>query len=468
MLQRKDYKPFVCKHLRGWQELNIIPAMKRICFVLVLTSAMKRNFPLLVLALCLGVVSPHAVGVEAQTQSQAKTRESSDHLKLVPHVIHLANGKTFSLNLPEGLDISIAAQGLKRVRFMAKSPDGRIFVTDMYNRADNSRGTVYILDGFDAKSGKFARVIPYLQHLRNPNSVAFYTDPAGQAWIYVPLTDKLERFRFRLGEESPTAHPEVLATYPDYGLNYKYGGWHLTRTVAFGEKENQGNLYISVGSSCNACEEKEEVRASLTVMSPDGKNARFLARGLRNAVGLRVVGGTLYATNMGADHLGDDAPDDTLFTFNSTAPSGNNAANYGWPYCYFKDGRIFPDPTLSAPEKVDCSKIPKPFATFSAHSSPLGLEYFDSTAHEAALRNYLLVALHGSSKRRLKRGYRVVRLTAHSAPQDFITGFLQNGVLYGRPCDILRVGPDSFLLTDDYSGVIYYVHPKISEPGRDR
>jgi glucose/arabinose dehydrogenase len=211
------------------------------------------------------------------------------------------------LNLPEGLDISIAAQGLKRVRFMAKSPDGRIFVTDMYNRADNSRGTIYILDGFDAQSGKFARVIPYLQHLRNPNSVAFYTDPAGQAWLYVPLTDKLERFRFRLGEESPTAQPEVLTTYPDYGLNYKYGGWHLTRTVAFGEKENQGNLYISVGSSCNACEEKEEVRASLTVMSPEGKNAKFLARGLRNAVGLRVVGGTLYATNMGADHLGDDA-----------------------------------------------------------------------------------------------------------------------------------------------------------------
>ncbi|HJX83605.1 MAG TPA: glucose/sorbosone dehydrogenase [Candidatus Angelobacter sp.] len=425
--------------------------MKRTCFALIFTLALASGF-------------------EAQSGRAPVSRpESPDHLKLVPHIIHLADGKTFSLNLPEGLDISIAAQGLKRVRFMAKSPDGRIFVTDMYNRTDNSRGTIYILDGFDAQSGKFARVIPYLQHLRNPNSVAFYTDPSGQAWLYVPLTDKLERFRFRLGEESPTAQPEVLTTYPDYGLNYKYGGWHLTRTVAFGEKENQGNLYISVGSSCNACEEKEEVRASLAVMSPEGKNARFLARGLRNAVGLRMVGGTLYATNMGADHLGDDAPDDTLFTFNSTAPSGNNAANYGWPYCYFKDGKVFPDPTLSsAPKAVDCSKTPQPFATFAAHSSPLGLEYFDSTAREAALRNYFLVALHGSSKRRLKRGYRVVRLTAHSRPQDFITGFLQNGVLYGRPCDILRVAPDSFLLTDDYSGVIYYVRPKISEPGRER
>jgi hypothetical protein len=74
-------------------------------------------------------------------------------LKLSPHTITLANGKTFSLNIPEGFDISIAAEGLKRVRFMAKAPDGRLFVTDMYNRADNSRGMVYILDGFDPKTG---------------------------------------------------------------------------------------------------------------------------------------------------------------------------------------------------------------------------------------------------------------------------------------------------------------------------
>jgi len=63
--------------------------------------------------------------------------------KLVPHQISLANGKSFALNLPEGYEISIAAQGLKRVRFMALSPDRRIFVTDMYNRTDNSRGVVY-------------------------------------------------------------------------------------------------------------------------------------------------------------------------------------------------------------------------------------------------------------------------------------------------------------------------------------
>ncbi|HEX6650975.1 MAG TPA: hypothetical protein VF075_15595 [Pyrinomonadaceae bacterium] len=66
--------------------------------------------------------------------------------KLTPHHISLANGKSFDLNLPDGYEISVAVQGLKRVRFIALSPDKRIFVTDMYNKTDNSRGVVYILD----------------------------------------------------------------------------------------------------------------------------------------------------------------------------------------------------------------------------------------------------------------------------------------------------------------------------------
>jgi glucose/arabinose dehydrogenase len=339
---------------------------------------------------------------------------------------------------------------------MAKSPEGRIFVTDMYNRSDNRRGVVYVLDGFDTRTGRFAQVIPYMQHLRNPNSVAFYTDPAGQHWFYLALTDKLERFRYRAGEQAPGSQPEVLATYPDYGLNYKYGGWHLTRTVAFGEKQNQGKLFVTVGSSCNACEEKEEIRATLSVMDPDGRNAHIIGRNLRNSVGIRAVGSALYGTNMGADHLGDNAPDDTMFKL-LEGPAAE-ARYYGWPYCYFKGGQVFDDPRFAAStSKVKCSQVPGPYTTFAAHSSPLGLEYFDANTPAATLKDSFLVALHGSSHKRLKRGYKVVRIQGQRQ-QDFITGFLQNGVIYGRPCDILNMGNGSFLLTDDYSGVIYYIH----------
>jgi len=36
----------------------------------------------------------------------------------------------------------------------------------MYDRTDNTRGAVYILDGWDPARHTFARAIPYLQRLR--------------------------------------------------------------------------------------------------------------------------------------------------------------------------------------------------------------------------------------------------------------------------------------------------------------
>ena len=380
--------------------------------------------------------------------------------RLVPQRIALANGKSFELNIPEGFSISVAAQGLKRVRFMAQSPDNRIFVTDMYNLTDNSKGTVYILDAFDPATKTFAKVTPYLKSLRNPNSIAFYKDEKGVDWFYLALTDRLLRYKYTAGEESPTAKPETLATFPDYGLSYKYGGWHLTRTVAIG---GNGKIYVAVGSSCNACEEKEDVRASVLEMDANGKNQKRFAHGLRNAVGLRWIrtrngNAGLFATNMGSDHLGDHKPADTMYQLSS-------GANYGWPYCYQSGASRLPDPKFNrGGKKLNCRNGLQAYAAFDAHSSPLGLEYFNE-GHGEDLRDSFLVGLHGSTKKNLKRGYRVVQVPGSAgkspaAPLDFINGFLQAGKVYGRPVDILIVGPNAFLLTDDYAGVVYYVAKK--------
>jgi glucose/arabinose dehydrogenase len=381
-------------------------------------------------------------------------------LKLAPQRIALSNGKSYSLNVPEGYEIGVAAEGLKRVRFLAKAPDGRLFVTDMHSLADNKQGRIYVLDGFDAKTGKFAKVAPYLENLHNPNSVAFYKDASGQEWLYLALTEKLERFKFKAGDVKPS-EPEVLATYPAYGLSYKYGGWHLTRTIVFGEGANKDKLYVSVGSSCNACEEKEEIRATVSEMDADGKNARIIAGGLRNAVGLKIAEGKLFATNMGADHLGNDAPDDTMFALADETVAAPEEKNYGWPYCYFEAGKVKDDPKFTgSAQKTDCGKVPGVFAAFAAHGSPLGLEYFDSSMADADLKEHFLVALHGASKKVINRGYKVVRVAKDGTQADFITGFLKNGVVHGRPCDIFRLGPDSFLVTDDHAGVIYFLRRK--------
>jgi glucose/arabinose dehydrogenase len=333
----------------------------------------------------------------------------------------------------------------------------------MYNLTDNKRGVVYVLDEFDQASGTFKKVTQYLQGLRNPNSIAFYRDPQGVDWFYLALTDRMLRYQYSAGENTPSAKPEVLTTFPDYGLSYKYGGWHLTRTIAIG---GNGKIYVSVGSSCNACEETEEVRASILEMDPDGKNLRRFARGLRNAVGLRWIQDRLYATNMGSDHLGDHKPADTMYAV-------KGGMNYGWPYCYQSGVARLEDPKFNrGGKKKRCGDVPLAFAAFDAHSSPLGFEFFDSldmgpvpkTGYGGALRDSFLVALHGSTKKSLNRGYRVVRLREDhkpaDRPEDFISGFLAAGKVNGRPVDVLSFGIDGFLLTDDSAGVVYYVYEK--------
>lgn len=371
--------------------------------------------------------------------------------RLTPHPITLANGKSFTLNLPDNYDIAVAAQGLKRVRFMTLSPDNRLFVTDMYNLTDNHRGVVYILDDFDRTTRRFKKVTKYMSGLHNPNSVAFYTDRSGTNWFYLALTDRLVRYRYEAGKDAPSGEPQVLATFPAYGLSYKYGGWHLTRTVIVGGNDK---IYVAVGSSCNACEEKEEVRATIVEMNPDGTNQRYYARGLRNAVGLRWINGKLYATNMGSDHLGDNRPADTFYAI-------EGGKHYGWPYCFQAGPKIYPDPKFNATgTKFDCTAVPQALTPFPAHSSPLGLEYFDSN-NSTDLAGSFLVALHGSTKKLLRRGYKVVRISQNGSSTDFITGFF-DGVIYGRPADVFSFGKDAFLVTDDYSGVVYYVYPRKS------
>lgn len=435
------------------------------------------------------------------------------------HTLTYAPGKQITLTLPDSFDIKIAATGLRRVRFFANSPDHRIFVTGMHDLGDNRLGSVFILGGWDQQSHRFTQITHYLDHLRNPNNLAFWTDPATREnWLYIPLTDRLIRYRYNVGDNKPGSSPETLIRFPDYGLHYKYGGWHLTRTVAVAQIRGATRILVSVGSSCNYCQEDEVLRASVVSMDPDGKNQRIEAQGMRNAVDLQQVqqlGNAVFATNMGDDHLGDKLPEDTFF---QVAIGARPVPNYGWPRCYFANGKPVLDTTplpslddartagmtaakpqgddsvygeqkgvvaggtnLSAGgghrQRADpnaylgpspaplksCEEVPLVYTTFQAHSSPLGFAYFGSDDSE--LSDSFLAALHGASHPSIGTGYKVVRFTAaERKPRPFITGFLtvQNGkaLVHGRPCGILRIGKDTFLLSDDYLGLVYYIHPR--------
>ncbi len=375
---------------------------------------------------------------------------------LVPQKVSLRDGREFNLNLPANYEIIPAAEGLTRVRFFAVAPDGRIFVADMLNMDDNQKGTVYLLDAWNARKGKFGKVVPFLKNLRNPNSVAFYTDKKGQDWLYLAETHQLTRRKYVKNSTEPTSEkPEVLATFPAYGLGYKYGSWHLTRTVVFSP---QGKMYVSIGTSCDLCEEKKseiDLRGVVLEMNPDGSERKVYVRNIKNAVGLKWIGNKLYATNEGVDHLGLDAPDETFFQL-------KEGANYGWSKCYQTGGKIAVDPKYIKKGKPlpDCSFVPTAWAYFPAHSSALGFDYFDGKSTDKFLKNSFLMALHGSTDRNQGRGYKIVAVGDGNEQKDFITGFVQGINTFGRPCDILKMSPNSFLFSDDRAGVVYLVRRK--------
>ena len=107
-------------------------------------------------------------------------------------------------------------------------------------------------------------------------------------------------------------------------------------------------MYVSVGSSCNICDESDERRAAILRYAPDGSGYERFAYGLRNAVGLTIQPGTglLWATVNERDNQGNEIPPDLV-------TSVGQGQNFGWPGCQP------PDATPQEPGR-DCSGITPP------------------------------------------------------------------------------------------------------------
>jgi glucose/arabinose dehydrogenase len=401
-----------------------------------------------VLIICLGLawwlLSP-----DSQLSEEPRKKESAE-LHLMDRFITLPDGTEAVFRLAEPFDITVAAEGLGKARFMAMSPDGRLFVPDLVDYNLSHQGKLYILDDYNEDTRQFEITHTYLSGLRGPNSVAFYTDTEGNDWLYLALTAHLVRYPYRAGDVAPSGQPEIVYEFP----NQQSPGeesvvWHITRTILF----HEDTLYIAIGSGCNSCEHLAgDLRGMVMTMRPDGSDARMYANGLRNSVGLEWVEDTLYATNNGADHLGVDRPDETLYRL-------VEGIHYGWPFCYESGGAQLEDTTSFWDEPVACVDVPRPLAVFEARSAPLGLAFFEDV--HPVLKDTFLVALHGSFEPELRKGYELVRVTRTGETAVFMDGFQrEDGSRIARPVDILQRGENSFFFTDDFSGRLYYVYAR--------
>jgi glucose/arabinose dehydrogenase len=330
------------------------------------------------------------------------------------------------LHGPPGFQITTFAH-VSGARFMAVGPDGAVYVSE-----PDAGQVVRLVDtghGVADSSAVFA------SGLDGPHGIAFH----GGA-IYIAGHTGVVRIAG--GVRTTLNH-------------YTGGGGHSTRTIVFGDAPDSA-MYVSIGSSCNLCIEKDSDRAVVMRYDTDGSHGRVFARGLRNAVGLAIAPGTgaLWATVNERDNIEpnhENLPPDRLDIV-------TDGGDYGWPYCY---GDHMPNPEYHDPAR--CQRETPPVLGFQAHSAPLGLTFLqNATAFPGAYRGDMLVAFHGSWNRRIPTGDKVVRVhIVDGKPvgyDDFITGWQRNnGSRWGRPVGVVVARDGSVLVSDDLAGAIYRV-----------
>lgn len=337
------------------------------------------------------------------------------------------------VTLPPGFEIDYFVQGLRSARFMRFAPSGDLWVT-------LRSGSLVLVERDADGDGRADGVRTLLEGLREPHGLDVW-----DGWLYLAETHRVTRVRFdpATGALSGTPEPVVEGLPSD--------GGHSTRTVRFGPDRR---MYVTVGSSCNVCDEEDPRRAAMLRYAPDGSDYTLFATGLRNSVGFdfHPETGEIYATDNGRDLLGDDFPPCEL---NRVVQGGF----YGWPIA---NGDRVPDPDEGEAQGARIAESVPPVHGFGAHTAPLGITFYTGTAFPEEWRGRAFVALHGSWNRSKKAGYRVVAVALGedgepARESDFAVGFERNEDVIGRPVDV-AVGPDGALyVTDDFLGAIYRI-----------
>ena len=323
---------------------------------------------------------------------------------------------------------------------MAFSPDGILFVSmpsaeGLYS-GDRKGGKIFALPDLD-QDGEADEVREVLTGLSGlPHGIAFY-----DGYLYVAEEHRVSRYPYL--NDGDVGQQEVIVE------NIPARGGHVSRTIGF---NSAGKMFVSVGSSCNVCEQQDDRRAAILEFDADGSNGQLFAIGIRNAVGFvfHPVTGEIWATDNGRDLLGDDLPPDEIIIV-------QEGKHYGWPYCY---GKRIPDPAHD--DGRDCATTKPSVYDLQAHSAPLGLRFIQSSQFPEEWQGDLLVAYHGSWKRKEPTGYTVVRLDVKGdeivGEENLVSGWLKpDASVVGRPVDLIFDSDGALYISDDKAGVVYRV-----------
>ncbi|MBV9971150.1 MAG: PQQ-dependent sugar dehydrogenase, partial [Xanthobacteraceae bacterium] len=312
-----------------------------------------------------------------------------------------------SLSTLPGFTVAPFATGMGGARVIRVAPNGDIFV------ARSNEGKVMILRAAPGAE-KPDTVETFASGLGQPYGIAFYPPGPDPKWVYIAGTRDVVRYPYQSGALKPSGAAQTIVS------DLPTGGSHWTRDVAF--SPDGKTMYVAVGSSGNVAQDmgpkpdlaafekshalgstwgRDEWRADVLAYDPDGKNKRVYATGIRNCSGLAVRpgSGTVYCATNERDLLGDNLPPDYV---TSVQPG----RFYGWPWYYIgdhEDTRPGLRPDLKG-------KVTVPDVLLQPHSAPLGLAFNEGDQFPADMKGDAFVALHGSWNRRLRTGYKIVRL----------------------------------------------------------
>lgn len=349
--------------------------------------------------------------------------------------------------VPAGFEISEYASDLDNPRQMATAPNGDVFVVE------SNPGVVKVLRD-TRNTGKPDVARTYATGLVKPFGIAFYPSGPNPQYIYIGNTDSVVRFPYHNGDLKATASPQTLVDNIPGGGRLR-GGGHWTRDVKF---SNDGTkMFVSVGSLTNVHEKPidETRRADILVFTPEGKNERIYASGIRNAVGLAVnpTTGQLWCSVNERDALGDHLVPDYITHV-------TEGGFYGWPWYYMGNHA---DMRATQPRPDLAGKVITPDVLLQSHSASLGMTFYTGKQFpgEYALNGF--ACEHGSWNRERRTGYKVVRVPMQNGKatgeyEDFVTGFVTSGGdVWGRPVGVTVARDGALLFSDDGSNHIWRV-----------
>lgn len=346
---------------------------------------------------------------------------------------------------PGGFSVTAFATGLSSPRWIYVAENGDVFVAQADR--EGKKGNNILLYRDSNKDGIPETNTVYLSNLKQPFGMLILKDR-----FYVGNTDAVVEYPYDPKSTSLNAPGKAIVSLPT--------GRHWTRNII--GNANGTKIYIAVGSGSNVAEDgmdKENRRACILEVNPDGTGEKIYASGLRNPVGMDWAPGTstLWTAVNERDELGDDLVPDYM-------TSVREGGFYGWPYSYFgqhEDPRIKDE--LKRPDLVASAIVPD--VALGSHTASLGLVFYEGNMFPSTYKNGAFIGQHGSWNRSVLSGYKVIFVPfaggkPSGKPQDFLTGFIADeskSEVYGRPVGVAVLGDGSLLVADDAGNTVWRV-----------